>query len=492
MLVGLLYGVEAAIQRVVGKPHCLDLPRDLDTMAKITFHGAARTVTGSKYLLEAGDARVLIDCGMFQGIKKLRQRNWEPTPFDSDSLDAVVLTHAHLDHTGYLPRVVKQGFRGKVHCTPATAKLAELILLDSAKIQEYDAKYANKKGFSKHKPALPLYNGDDVEKTVKRFLEMPRGKWFSPAEPIWMRFHDAGHLLGSNMIEVEIRTQDPPLKILFSGDVGRYDGPLYHDPTPPPECDYLICESTYGNRDHSPLNLLDSLEAAVNRSVQRGGVMLMASFAVGRAQQLIYLLQLLKQAGKVPDLPIYLDSPMACNATSIYKEHQEDHDLSEGELDSDRPILAGPQVHLCRKTDESKALNHLKGSAIIIASSGMMTGGRIVHHLKQRLPDRQTTVVLGGYMAVGTRGRLIQDGKDSIRMHGIEVPVRAAVESVPGLSGHADRSDLLRWLQDLPNPRRVFLTHGEPDSAEALQDELAGSRKWEVHVPDLGETHELI
>lgn len=460
-------------------------------MAKLSFHGAARTVTGSKYLLEADGARVLIDCGMFQGLKELRLKNWEPTPFDPKEIDAAVLTHAHLDHVGFLPRIVKEGFNSKIYCTSATAELAELILLDSAKIQEYDAKYANKKGFSKHKPALPLYEGIDVQRTVKLFRDTERGKWFSPAEPIWMRFHDAGHLLGSNMIEVEIRNQDPPLRILFSGDVGRYDGPLYYDPAPPPACDYLICESTYGNRDHPEANLLEALAEVVQRGVKRGGVMLMASFAVGRAQQFIYLLQLLKNDDRIPDLPIYVDSPMACNATNIYKEHREDHDLSEGELDSGRPVLAGPRVHLCRTTDESKALNRIDGPAIIISSSGMMTGGRIVHHLKQRLPNPKTTVVLGGYMAVGTRGRLLQDGAETIRMHGMEVPVRAAIEKVPGLSGHADRAGLLRWLQDLPDPRRVFLTHGEPESAEALADELSGSRDWDVHVPDLGETHEL-
>ena len=460
-------------------------------MARITFHGAARTVTGSKYLLEAGGARVLIDCGMFQGVKKLRLLNWEPTPFKAGSLDAVVLTHAHLDHTGFLPRVVKEGFHRRVYCSEATAELAEIILLDSAKIQEYDAYYANKKGFSKHNPALPLYDGRDVQETVKLFHPTKRGKWFCPAEPIWMRYHDAGHLLGSNIIEVEIRDQDPPLRIVFSGDVGRYDGPLYYDPAPPPECDYLICESTYGNREHSDVDLLQSLEEVVNRSVDRGGVMLMASFAIGRAQQLIYLLQLLKKEDRIPDLPIYLDSPMACNATKIYKEHRADHDLSEGELDEGRPVLAGPRVHLVRSADESKALNKLQGPAIIISSSGMMTGGRIVHHLKQRLPSKETTIVLGGYMAIGTRGRLIQEGRESIRMHGMEIPVNAAVESVPGLSGHADRSGLLKWSQDLPAPRKTFLTHGEVDSAEAFAEELQSSRGWDVLVPDLGETHEL-
>ncbi len=460
-------------------------------MPKITFYGAAKTVTGSKFLLEANDAQVLIDCGMFQGLKKLRLKNWEETPFDAKSLDAVVLTHAHLDHTGYLPRVVKQGFHRRIYCSPGTAKLAELIMLDSAKIQGYDAKYANKKGFSKHKPALPLYDGRDVEQTVKLIRETPRGEWFSPAEPIWMRFHDAGHLLGSNMIEVEIRDREPALRILFSGDIGRYDGPLYHDPASPPPCDYLVCESTYGNRDHPKGEILDSLAEVVGRSVERGGVMLLASFAIGRAQQLIYLLQVLKSEGRIPDLPIYLDSPMACNATKIYREHREDHDLSEGDLDDAHSVLAGPRVHLCHSADESKALNHVTGPAIIIASSGMMTGGRIVHHLKRRLPSRKNTIVLGGYMAAGTRGRRLQDGAKTLRMHGQEVPVRAAVESASGLSGHADRSGLLQWLEPLSKPKAVFLVHGEPDSSEALAKTLADDRGWKVHTPDIGDSYDL-
>ena len=461
-------------------------------MAKLTFHGAARTVTGSKYLLEAAGARVLVDCGLFQGIKKLRLRNWEPTPFAVDQLDAVVLTHAHLDHTGYLPRIIKEGYQRKIHCTPATSALAEIILLDSAKCQEYDAQYANRKGYSKHQPALPLYDGRDVEQTIKRFLETPRDKWFCPAKPIWMRYHDAGHLLGSCMIEVEIRDQDPPLRLLFSGDVGRYDGPLYYDPAPPTPCDYLICESTYGDRDHPDVDLLDSLEKVVHRSIDRGGVMLIASFAIGRAQQLIYLLQVLKQEKRIPDLAIYLDSPMACNATGVYLRFREDYDLSEGELDATHPVLAGPRVHLCRTTEESKALNHLKGPAIILASSGMMTGGRIVHHLKQRLPHANNTIVLGGYMAIGTRGRHLQDGAKTIRMHGLEIPVLAAIDTVSGLSGHADRTGLLRWLGTLPDPRKVFLTHGEPHSSDNLADQLRKLRGWDVHCPELGETAELV
>lgn len=460
-------------------------------MTTITFHGAAQTVTGSKFLLESNGASVLVDCGLFQGLKDLRLKNWAPTPFDVRSLDAVVLTHAHLDHTGYLPRIVKEGFQRRVCCTSATSQLAEIIMFDSAGCQEQDAEYANRKGFSRHKPALPLYDGRDVQRTVKLLREVPRGKWFSPVEPIWMRFHDAGHLLGSGLIEVEVRDREPPLRILFSGDVGRYDGPLYHDPAPPPSCDYLVCESTYGKRDHPKQDILDSLAEVTGRALQRGGVMLVSSFAVGRAQQLIYLLQSLKSQGRIPDLPIYLDSSMACNATAVYREHREDHDLSESELDEDHPVLAGPRVHLCRTADESKALNRLPGPAVIIASSGMMTGGRIVHHLKQRLPDAKNTVVLGGYMAAGTRGRRLEEGAKSIRMHGQDVPVRAAVEKISGLSGHADRNELLRWLKPLPEPKGVFLVHGEPDSAAALGEQLQASRGWNVHVPKLGDVHSL-
>jgi len=460
-------------------------------MARITFYGAAQTVTGSKYLLQAGDARVLIDCGLFQGLKALREQNWAPTPFPVRQLNAVVLTHAHLDHVGYLPRVVKEGFNQSVYATPATTDLAQIILLDSAKCQEYDAAYANRKGYSKHKPALPLYEARDVEQTMKLFRDQPRGEWFSPAEPIWMRSYDAGHLLGSSLIEVEVRDRDPALRIVFSGDVGRYGGPLYHDPAPPPACDYLVCESTYGDRDHPEVSLLDALEEVVLRSVARGGVMLVAAFAVGRAQQLIYLLQLLKSAERIPDLPIFLDSPMSCDATAVYREFHHDHDLSDGDLSPAHPALAGSRVILSRTTAESKSINQVKGPAVIISSSGMMTGGRIVHHLQQRLPSAKNTVVIGGYQAVGTRGRLIEDGAPYLRMFGREVPVRAAVEHVPGLSGHADRSELLRWLAPLPAPRHTYLTHGEPDAAAALAQQLRTSRGWAVTCPQLGQSVEL-
>lgn len=467
---------------------------------RLTFHGAAGTVTGSKYLLETDDASVLVDCGLFQGLKRLRERNWAGTPFKATELDAVLLTHAHLDHVGYLPRVVKEGFHGPIYCTPGTAKLAELILLDSAKIQESDAKYANKKGFSKHKPALPLYTGQDVLETVKLFKEVPRDDFQHVAGSVHAKWRDAGHLLGSNVIEVEVREGNKPTRVVFSGDIGRYDGPLYHDPTPPPACDYLVCESTYGNREHPETDLSEGLAEVINRGVDRGGVMLMASFAVGRAQQLIYLMQVLKCAGRIPDLPIYLDSPMSVDATKIYREHCEDHDLSEAQLCGaeevctvgDRPVLGGDAVHLCRSVDESKALNHVKGPAVLISSSGMMTAGRILHHLKRLLPSPTTTVILGGYMAVGTRGRRLEQGEETIRIHGQDIEVRAAIEKVPGLSGHADRSGLLRWLDHLEEPpKQTFLTHGEPDAAAALAKTLREERGWSVTVPEMQEWHAL-
>ena len=462
-------------------------------MTSITFHGAAETVTGSKYLLEADGARVLVDCGMFQGPKRLRQLNWAPLPFDNADVDAVVLTHAHIDHSGYLPRFVQGGYRGPIYATPATTRLCELLLMDAAKNQERDAERANRKGYTKHKPALPLYSSDDARAALEKFQNRDRGDWHQARGPIWFRFHDAGHLLGSNLIEVEIRNCQPRKRIVFSGDVGRYDGPLYHDPQPPPACDVLVCESTYGDRDHPDVDLLESLAEVVQRSIARGGVIVMSSFAVGRAQQLIYLLQVLMHNKRIPDFPIYLDSPMSVDATNIYRDFRADHDLAEGDLANANSVLDGPRLTLTRSVDASKALNNVRGPAVIISSSGMMVGGRILHHLKKRLPDRRNTILLGGYMAYGTRGRALQDGAKTLRIHGRDVPVEAAVERISGLSGHADRGELLRWLQpydDAP-PRRTFITHGELDSATALRDTLVQSWNTEVIVPKLGETFGL-
>jgi metallo-beta-lactamase family protein len=460
-------------------------------MARLTFYGAAETVTGSKYLLEAGDSRVLIDCGLFQGLKELRDRNWAKLPFAPGKVDSVVLTHAHIDHIGYLPKFVQQGFRGSVYSTKPTEDIAELLLLDTAKIQEEDASYANRRGFSRHKPALPLYTVDDVKRTMKRFRSIRRDDWFQAAGPIWARYHDAGHLLGSSMIEIEIRSESAPIKLLFSGDVGRYDAPLYFDPTPPPACDYLVCESTYGDRDHPPIDVLEELALVVLDSIKRGGVMLVASFAVGRAQQLIYLLQILMAKKRIPPLPIFLDSPMAVSGMNIYRFYASDHDLCEGLAASAEYAFDLDHVQLTSKANESKRINQVTGPAVIISSSGMMTGGRILHHLQRRLPDPKNTIVLAGYMAEGTRGRILQDGGTFLRMHGTEVPVRAAIVQMSALSGHAGHDELLRWLAPLPPPKQVFLTHGEKPVSLAFADELRRTRSWNTVVPKMGESFEL-
>ena len=460
-------------------------------MHQLTFHGAAETVTGSKYLLESGDARVLIDCGLFQGLKELRERNWQRLPFDPASVASVVLTHAHIDHIGYLPRFVKTGFRGPVYCTKATAELCELQLYDTAHLEEEDADYANRKGYSKHRPALPLFDEHDVTRTLKLLRPIELGEWFQAGGPIWCRHRDVGHLLGSAMIETELRHASRTTRVLFSGDVGRYNAPLYYDPSPPPECDYLICESTYGDREHPIEPALNQLAEAVNGGVARGGVILVAAFAIGRAQQLVYLLHVLEEHGRIPKLPIYIDSPMAIEATHIYMRHAADHDLVEAQLTEPGWKFTGDDVVYTRTRDESKALNQVAGPAIIISSSGMMTGGRILHHLKQRLPSVENTILLGGYMAPGTRGRALFDGKPTLRVHGNDIPVRAAVVRIPALSGHADHRELLRWLEPLPPPKLTFLTHGELPSANMLAEQLRRHRGWNTVVPKHGQTFEL-
>ena len=400
-------------------------------MLRLTFHGAAETVTGSKYLMEADRASVLVDCGLFQGLKRLRLLNWQALPFPATSVQAVVLTHAHLDHVGYLPRFVRDGFSGPVYCTPATADLAEIVLFDAAKNHEEDAGYANIKGFSKHTPALPLYDSQDVVRALRLLKRIDRMEWFSPAAPIWMRYQTTGHLLGASLIETEIRRGSQTTRILFSGDVGRYDAPLYHDPTPPPACQYLICESTYGNREHPDQSVLDELCTVVTNALERGGVMLFAAFAIGRSQQLIYLLRVLMESRRIAKLPIFLDSPMAINASDIYARYPEDYDLNGEQLIGSQNVFDGQHVKLARTVDESKQINDVSGPAVIIASNGMMTGGRILHHLEQRLPHERNTIVLAGFMAEGTRGRALADGAKYLRIYGHDVPVRAAVASIP-------------------------------------------------------------
>jgi metallo-beta-lactamase family protein len=460
-------------------------------MARLRFLGAAGMVSGSRHLIETDAGRVLVDCGMFQGEKHLRERNWAAFPVPPGRIDAVVLTHGHIDHSGWLPRLVKEGFKGPIQTSPATADLLGLLLYDSAKCQEEDAFYANRKGYSRHQPALPLYDERDVERTLKLVRVVPREEWFDATPEVRCRFHDAGHMLGSSFVETEIAGQDGIRRVLFSGDIGRYDAPLYKDPVAATACDYLVCESTYGDRDHPSIRPLDDLEAATKESIARGGMMLVASFAVGRCQQLVYLLRTLMAAGRLPEVPVWVDSPMAVEATEVFRRHVAEHDFSEASMAGVAESLASPFVRMAKTAAESKAINSHDGPGIVIASSGMMNGGRILHHLAQRLPDPKTTVLVAGFQAAGTRGRSLIDGARTLRIHGRDIPVRAAVRRVDALSGHADRNEIVRWLDGLPAPKRTFLVHGEPAAARGMADRLRESFGWEVTVPAIGDTVEL-
>ena len=462
-------------------------------MPRLTFLGAAGVVSGSRHLVEAEGRRVLVDCGLFQGEKHLRERNWDRFLVRPDSIDAVVLTHGHIDHSGYLPRLAREGFTGPIYTSPATVDLLGLLLYDSAKCQAEDAFYANRKGYSRHKPALPLYEERDVDRVLRLVRAVPREEWFRPAEGVRCRFHEAGHMLGSSFIEMEAARQGngPPVRIVFSGDVGRFDAPLYKDPISPPACDYLVCESTYGDRDHTPSRPLDELEEVTNEAIHRGGMMLVASFAIGRCQQLVYLLRTLMAAGRVPQMPIWVDSPMAVDAMAVFRKHGGEHDFSEAKMQGVAESLASPFVHLAKTPEESKAINAHQGAGIVIASSGMMNGGRILHHLARRLPDPKTTVLVAGYQAKGTRGRTLVDGAEFLRIHGRDIPVRAVVQRVDALSGHADRHEIDRWLGSLPAPRRTFLVHGEPPAANGMAEFLKARRGWDVHVPSIGEAVDL-
>ena len=462
-------------------------------MPGLTFLGAAGEVSGSRHLVDAAGGRVLVDCGLFQGEKNLRDKNWDRFPVRPDSINAIVLTHGHIDHSGYLPRLAREGFTGPIYTSPATADLLGLLLYDSAKCQAEDALYANRKGFSKHSPALPLYEEQDVDRVLRLVRPVARESWFSPAGGIRCRFHEAGHMLGSSFIEMEAAREQggSPVRIVFSGDVGRFDAPLYKDPISPPNCDYLVCESTYGDRDHTPSRPLDELEKVTNEAIRRGGMMLVASFAIGRCQQLVYLLSTLMAAGRVPETPIWVDSPMAVDAMEVFRKHRDEHDFSEAKMQGVAESLASPFVRMAKTADESKAINGHHGAGIVIASSGMMNGGRILHHLARRLPDPKTTVLVAGYQAKGTRGRSLIEGAEFLRIHGRDVPVRAVVRKVDALSGHADRHEIDRWLGSMAAPRRTFLVHGEPPAAAALAEFIRSRRGWNVHIPALGEHAEL-
>ena len=464
-------------------------------MTRLRFLGAAGMVSGSRHLVETGGRRVLIDCGLFQGEKDLRELNWQKFAVPPGEIDAVVLTHGHIDHSGFLPRLAREGFKGPILTSPATSDLLGLLLYDSAKCQAEDALYANRKGYAKHRPALPLYEERDVDRVLRLVRTVPREEWFEPASGVRCRFHEAGHMLGSSFVELEARAGAAggaaPTRIVFSGDVGRFDAPLYKDPISPPACDYLVLESTYGDRDHTPSRPLDELEAATKEAIARGGMMLVASFAIGRCQQLVYLLRTLIAAGRLPEIPVWVDSPMAVDAMEVFRRHGAEHDFSEAKLEGVAESLASPFVRMAKTANESRAINAHEGPGIVIASSGMMNGGRILHHLARRLPDPRTTVLVAGYQATGTRGRMLIDGARFLKIHGRDIPVKAAVRRVDALSGHADRREIDRWLGSLPAPKRTFLVHGEGPAARGMAGFLRDRRGWETTIPALGDAFDL-
>jgi metallo-beta-lactamase family protein len=459
---------------------------------KLSFHGGAGTVTGSRYLLETEENCIEIDAGLFQGLKKLRLLNWEGPSFDPAAVKHLILTHAHIDHSGYLPRLVKKGLTAPVHCTSATAELAHLMLLDAAKIQEDDAAYANKKGYSKHKPALPLYTTADAERSLELLRPLAYEEWLDLGGGVSFRFRNVGHILGSAMVEMRVPAADREIKLLFSGDVGRYDVPLHSDPSPPPGCDMLVVESTYGNRTHDAAPIREQIRKPFQEVFERGGTVLIPSFAVGRTQLITLMLRELINAGELPDVPIHIDSPMAVDATRIYSGHLRDLSLDEDLVEDGRSRLFPRNVQFHRSVAESKKLNKLSGPRIIVSASGMLTAGRVLHHLHHLLPDPNNLIMLVGYQAAGTRGRALLEGAKKLKMHGQQVPVRAEFLTLAGLSAHADSNELIRWINSGEgSPSTVFVTHGEPDASKAFAERVEKEIGALTIIPELEDQFDL-
>lgn len=448
---------------------------------KIRFLGAAGTVTGSRYLVQGGNTRLLVDCGLFQGIKNIRSRNWKPFPTDVASIDAIVLTHAHLDHSGYLPRLLREGFSGDIYCTQATRELAEILLNDSAHIQEEDARHANKHGYSKHDPAEPLYTLADARKVMAQFRSVDFGQPFRIGS-FTIVMTPAGHILGSACVRLEHGGRS----LTFSGDVGRPHDPVMKPPQALANTDYLVLESTYGDRLHAPDQARDRLSEIVHNTADRGGTVLIPAFAVGRAQVMTYLLTDLMAEGRIPTLPIYLDSPMAIDVAAVFQRHHEEHRLNAVQC---RRMCA--DIHYVRSVDESRTLSQGHYPKLIIAGAGMLNGGRILHHLRAFGDDSRNTLVITGYQAEGTRGHALLNGASRLRIYGQEVSIHCRIERLDDLSAHADYQELLDWLTPLQPPRQTFVTHGEPVAADSLRQKLEHGRHWPALVPEQGDEFDL-
>lgn len=449
----------------------------------LSFYGAAQTVTGSKYVLTVGQKNILIDCGLFQGLKNLRQRNWDDPPFDVGKLDAVVLTHAHIDHSGYLPVLMKRGYHGPVYCTEATRDLCAILLPDSGHLQEEEALYLNKHKFARHDPALPLYTRAEAEESIKLLTSIPFDQEVDLGDGLQFRYTPAGHILGSAWVTF----MQSGFRVVFSGDVGRSVDPIMNAPVAPAHADVLVCESTYGDRRHPDEDPRDELATVISRTAQRGGTLVIPAFAVGRTQTLLHLIAELRKSRSIPPVPVYLNSPLGIDATNIFRAHAGEHRLDAREC-ADMFRIA----EFIRSEEASRALNTTDGPAIILAGSGMATGGRVVHHLKTLLPDPRNTVLLAGFQAPGTRGEALENGAEEIKIHGRFIPVRAEIVNIESMSAHADFAELIEWLGGVkPAPKRVFLTHGEPKAADALRRHFDRAFGWNAEIPEYKETVRL-
>lgn len=454
-------------------------------MAELTFLGAARTVTGSKYLLDTGSARVLVDCGLFQGLKELRLRNWEPFPVPPATIDAVVLTHAHLDHVGYLPRLVAQGFAGPVFCTSGTADLSRLVLPDAARIQEEDARQANRHRYTRHAPALPLYTEPDAYQALSQMHSVSYGRAIEIARGVSVEFTPSGHLLGSAFVSCSV---PGGRRILFGGDLGRYGRPVLPDPSNGTAADFALVESTYGDRDHEDDDNGEALAGVIRKTAERKGKLIIPAFAIGRVEELLYWVRRLEREGRIPVLPVFVDSPMATEALKFYTARVAELDADMRPTQKDVSTFATARFQTVASPQQSKEVTASRRSAIVISSSGMATGGRVLHHLAAALPEPRNTVLFVGFQAAGTRGRALVEGAAEVRIHGREVPVRAHVAKIDSMSAHADRTEILKWLRALPSaPGRLALVHGEPGPMDALKALIHERLSWTAHAPNHGE-----
>jgi len=453
-------------------------------MFTLQFLGAAQTVTGSRFLLHIDGKRLLIDCGLFQGGRVLRERNWGPFPTPPEDLDGVILTHAHIDHSGYLPRLIKEGFGGPVYCTPATADLLSLLLPDSGYLQERDAAFANKKKYSRHDPALPLYTEAEAREVLKYLKTVPYHQLSRLSDSLSFEYLHAGHILGSAMIRLNYKGTGGETILCSTGDLGRSHQPVIKDPETIERADYLLLESTYGDRVHEKHDILSYLQTLIEQVVQSGGSLIIPAFAIGRSQSVLYFLRQLEEAGRIPVLPIFLDSPMAVRAVSVYCSHLDEHDFEMESLMAEACVLETGSVRMVKTTEESKALNQFKEPCVIISASGNLSGGRILHHLKSRLPDSRNTVLFVGYQPEGSLGRLVSEGKEEVKIHGKRIAVKARIELLDGLSAHADSEEILEWMSHLKHPpSRIFLVHGEPEAQESLKGKLEKVISSKIVIP---------